>query len=394
MKKEVPVRTVTRLSAGILSELGWYRVDLVPLQGCGLFCVYMNMEGKLIMIEELNAILKDGLAAIEKATDLDELESIRIAYFGKNGRFPKAMKGMSTLSDEEKPEVGKLSNKVKTELNGGLDAKQTVFNQQLLNEQLYKEKIDVTLPGRNVAQGNSHILTQIREDIEDLFIGMGYVVENGFEVEEDDYNFTRMNLAKNHPARDMQDTFYINSDILLRTHTSPVQARVMENHDFTKGPLKMISPGKVYRRDTDDATHSHQFQQIEGLVIGEKISLADLRGTLEVFIRDMFGEDREVRFRPSYFPFTEPSAEADVSCFNCGGKGCSVCKQSGWIEILGSGVVHPDVLEMSGIDSTQYSGFAFGVGVERVAMLKYGINDIRDFYLNDQRFLKQFNTRG
>lgn len=346
------------------------------------------------MIEALNKMLEEGLAAIEKAASLEDLETIRVEYFGKSGKFSKLMKGMSGLSKEEKPKVGKLSNQIRSELQQAMETKQKAYETHKLNEKLRAETIDVTLPGKTVARGSSHILTQVREDIEDLFISMGYIVVNGYEVEEDSYNFERMNIPKNHPARDMQDTFYINSDILMRTHTSPVQARVMEQHDFSKGPLKMISPGKVYRRDNDDATHSHQFQQIEGLVVDENISLADLRGTLEVLLRSMFGEDRKVRFRPSYFPFTEPSAEADVSCFNCGGKGCAVCKQSGWIEILGSGVVHPDVLEMSGIDSNRYSGFAFGVGIERVAMLKYGINDIRDFYLNDQRFLKQFNTRG
>ena len=236
-------------------------------------------------------------------------------------------------------------------------------------------------------------MTQIIEEIEDLFIGMGYQVVEGIEVEEDLYNFERMNLPKNHPARDMQDTFYITDDILLRTHTSPIQARTMEKHNFLKGPLKMISPGKVYRRDSDDATHSHQFHQIEGLVVAENITMADLKGTLEVFAKKLFGKDREIRLRPSYFPFTEPSVEVDVSCFKCDGKGCNVCKHTGWIEILGAGMVHPDVLNMSGIDSIKYSGFAFGLGPDRVAMLKYGIDDIRRFYQNDVRFLNQFKVK-
>ena len=228
-------------------------------------------------------------------------------------------------------------------------------------------------------------------EIEDFFIGLGYQVIDGFEVEQDLYNFEKMNLPKNHPARDMQDTFYINDELLLRTHTSPVQARTMEQHDFEKnGPLMMISPGKVYRRDDDDATHSHQFQQIEGLVIASEVTLADLKGTLLAFSKKMFGQDREIRLRPSYFPFTEPSVEVDVNCFKCGGKGCNVCKQTGWIEILGAGMVHPNVLEMSGVDSQRYSGFAFGLGIERVAMLKYNIDDIRHFYQNDLRFLNQF----
>ena len=228
------------------------------------------------------------------------------------------------------------------------------------------------------------------EEIEDIFLGMGFQIVDGFEVETDYYNFERMNLPKDHPARDMQDTFYITEEILLRTHTSPVQARTLDKHDFSKGPLKMISPGRVFRRDTDDATHSHQFHQIEGLVVGKNISMGDLKGTLEMIIQKMFGAERQIRLRPSYFPFTEPSVEVDVSCFKCGGKGCNVCKKTGWIEILGAGMVHPQVLEMSGVDSEEYSGFAFGLGQERIAMLRYGINDIRGFYQGDVRFSEQF----
>jgi phenylalanyl-tRNA synthetase alpha chain len=262
-----------------------------------------------------------------------------------------------------------------------------------INRDLASEAIDVTLPGSQVAVGQSHVLTQIMEEIEDLFIGMGYQIIEGPEVEEDSYNFERMNLPKDHPARDMQDTFYITNEILLRTHTSPVQARTMDKHDFSKGPLKMISPGKVYRRDSDDATHSHQFHQMEGLVVAKDITMGDLKGTLEVFAKKLFGSEREIRLRPSYFPFTEPSVEVDVSCFKCNGKGCNVCKQTGWIEILGAGMVHPNVLEMSGIDATVYSGYAFGLGPDRVAMLKYGIDDIRHFYQNDVRFLNQFKVK-
>ena len=239
-------------------------------------------------------------------------------------------------------------------------------------------------------QGTRHVLTQIIEEIEDIFVGMGYEVVEGFEVEQDHYNFERMNLPKDHPARDMQDTFYISDEILIRTHTSPVQARTMEKHDFSKEALRMISPGKVFRRDTDDATHSHQFHQIEGLVIDKNVTMADLKGTLEEVMQKMFGADRKIRLRPSYFPFTEPSVEVDVSCFKCGGEGCSVCKHTGWIEILGAGMVHPNVLKMSGIDPEVYSGFAFGLGPDRIAMLRYGVNDIRNFYLNDLRFISQF----
>lgn len=346
------------------------------------------------MEQELGQIRDAALAIIEQASDLDELEAIRVDYFGRKGQITTAMKGMSQLSNEEKPLIGKLSNEVRNAITLSLEEKQAQFEADLLNIRLKEETLDVTLQGRKLPKGSSHILTQVREEIEELFLGMGYMVVDGSEVEQDDYNFKRMNLPEDHPARDMQDTFYIGHNLLMRTHTSPVQARVMDVHDFNEGPLKMISPGKVYRRDSDDATHSHQFQQIEGLVVDHHISLADLKGTLNLFAKELFGEDREIRLRPSYFPFTEPSVEVDVSCFNCGGGGCRICKQSGWIEILGAGVVHPDVLEMSGIDSEQYSGFAFGMGIERVAMLKYGINDIRNFYQNDQRFLSQFKARG
>ena len=237
-------------------------------------------------------------------------------------------------------------------------------------------------------------MQQIIDEIEELFLGMGYQVVNGPEVEEEHYNFEMMNLPKDHPARDMQDTFYITKDILMRTQTSPVQARTLEKHDFSQGPLKMISPGKVYRRDTDDATHSHQFHQIEGLVVDRHITMADLKGTLQLLARKMFGADRNIRMRPSYFPFTEPSAEVDVSCFKCNGQGCAVCKQTGWIEVLGAGMVHPNVLSMAGVDPEEYGGFAFGLGPDRFAMLKYGVDDIRNFYLNDERFLKQFARKG
>ncbi|WP_010496086.1 phenylalanine--tRNA ligase subunit alpha, partial [Ligilactobacillus acidipiscis] len=249
-------------------------------------------------------------------------------------------------------------------------------------------------PGVPVKQGQPHVLEQVIDQIEKLFLGMGYQVVDGPEVEEDHYNFEMLNLPKDHPARDMQDTFYITNSILMRTQTSPVQARTMEKHDFSQGPLKMISPGKVYRRDTDDATHSHQFHQVEGLVIDKHITMADLKGTLQQLAKNLFGEEREIRMRPSYFPFTEPSAEVDVSCFKCGGKGCAVCKYTGWIETLGAGMVHPNVLKMAGIDPEVYGGFAFGLGPDRFAMLKYGVNDIREFYLNDVRFLEQFSQKG
>lgn len=274
-----------------------------------------------------------------------------------------------------------------------IQEKKDILEQEALTLALKAETIDVTLPGNTSVHGTTHILTQTIEEIEDIFLGMGYQIIEGYEVEQDAYNFERMNIPKNHPARDMQDSFYISNELLLRTHTSPVQARTMEKHDFSQGSLRMISPGKVFRRDNDDATHSHQFHQIEGLVIDEGITMGDLKGTLEVLLKKMFGEDREIRLRPSYFPFTEPSVEVDVSCFKCGGEGCNVCKGSGWIEILGAGMVHPDVLKMSGIDSEKYSGFAFGLGPDRVAMLRHGVNDIRYFYHNDHRFIEQFNVK-
>lgn len=343
------------------------------------------------MQAQLEALKEETLQHIENAADLNELNDIRVNTLGKKGPITEVLRGMRDLDPKERPIVGAYANEIRDVLNEALAERKTVLETEAMNQRLEEERLDVTLPGKAMAQGGSHIITDIITEIEDLFIGMGYQVVRGFEVEEDSYNFERMNLPKDHPARDMQDSFYINDELLLRTHTSPVQARTMEKHDFSRGALRMISPGKVYRRDTDDATHSHQFHQIEGLVIDENITMADLKGTLEVMLKKMFGEDREIRLRPSYFPFTEPSVELDISCFKCGGKGCSVCKHTGWIEILGAGMVHPNVLKMSGIDPEKYSGFAFGIGPDRVAMLRYGVNDLRQFYTNDIRFLKQFN---
>lgn len=329
---------------------------------------------------------------ISNAENLEKLNEIRVAVLGKKGSLTEVLRGMKDLSQDERPKVGSYANEVRDQLTELIENKKSILELEEINSALRRETIDVTLPGKKIVRGTSHVLTQTMNDIEDIFLGMGYVIVDGSEVEQDYYNFERMNLPKEHPARDMQDTFYITDEVLLRTHTSPVQARTMEVHDFTKGPLKMISPGKVFRRDTDDATHSHQFHQIEGLVIDEGITMADLKGTLELVMKKMFGIDREIRLRPSFFPFTEPSVEVDISCFKCGGEGCNVCKHTGWIEILGAGMVHPKVLEMSGIDSHKYSGFAFGIGPDRVAMLRYGVNDIRSFYLNDKRFLEQFKV--
>ncbi|WP_458412271.1 phenylalanine--tRNA ligase subunit alpha [Schinkia sp. CFF1] len=340
------------------------------------------------MEARLKELQNEALQKVEQAEDLKALNDIRVAYLGKKGPITEVLRGMGKLSAEERPIIGQLANDVRAAIQEKLEEKQERFEKLEVEKKLAAETVDVTLPGRPVRTGNHHPLTAVIEEIEDLFIGMGYEIAEGPEVEKDYYNFEALNLPKGHPARDMQDSFYITEEILLRTHTSPVQARTMENHEG-RGPVKIICPGKVYRRDNDDATHSHQFMQIEGLVVAENIRMSDLKGTLEVFAKKMFGEDRKIRLRPSFFPFTEPSVEVDVSCM-CGGHGCSICKHTGWIEILGAGMVHPNVLEMAGFDSKKYTGFAFGMGPERIAMLKYGIDDIRHFYTNDIRFLKQF----
>lgn len=342
---------------------------------------------------QLEALRDNTLKEIAQVATLKELNQIRVETLGKKGPITEVLRGMKNLSPEERPVVGGFANEIRDLLTEAIEARKVVLENEALNAALKEESLDVTLPGKQMPQGTRHILTQVMEEIEDIFLGMGYQVVEGYEVESDHYNFERMNLPKDHPARDMQDTFYISDEMLIRTHTSPVQARTMEKHDFSKGALRMISPGKVFRRDTDDATHSHQFHQIEGLVVDKNVTMSDLKGTLEVMMKKMFGEDRKIRLRPSYFPFTEPSVEVDVSCFKCGGAGCNVCKHTGWIEILGAGMVHPDVLQMSGIDPTEYSGFAFGLGPDRVAMLRYGVNDIRNFYQNDLRFLNQFKVK-
>ncbi|HYK73461.1 MAG TPA: phenylalanine--tRNA ligase subunit alpha [Pseudoneobacillus sp.] len=342
------------------------------------------------MQDRLKELQTEAIGLIDAASDLKQLNDVRVAYLGKKGPITEVLRGMGKLSEEERPKMGALVNEVRESISSKIEEKQRKLEADVINAKLASEKIDVTLPGRPVRQGNHHPLTRIIEEIEDLFIGMGYTVAEGPEVEKDYYNFEALNLPKGHPARDMQDSFYISEETLLRTHTSPIQARTMEKNE-AKGPIKIICPGKVYRRDNDDATHSHQFMQIEGLVIGENIRMSDLKGTLEVFVKKMFGEDRQIRLRPSFFPFTEPSVEMDISCKICGGDGCSVCKGTGWIEILGGGMVHPNVLEMAGYDSKKYTGFAFGMGPERIAMLKYGVDDIRHFYTNDVRFLKQFS---
>ena len=338
--------------------------------------------------EDLKKIVDEAIASFEGANDKISLNNLKANYLGKKGPLAAIMAQMKDLSIDEKKELGKLTNDAKALMEASYNKKLSDLNEAEINEKLKNETIDVTMPGVSFNQGSIHPLNEIVMELEDLFVGMGYEVAEGPEIETGEFCFEKLNLPKGHPARDMQDTFYINPEILLRSQTSPVQARTMLEK---KGaPIKIICPGKVYRRDADDATHSHQFMQCEGLVLGEDITLANLKGALLEVARKMFGEKNEIRLRPSFFPFTEPSVEVDVSCSKCGGKGCSMCKGTGWIEVLGAGMVNNNVLEMSGYDSKKIQGFAFGIGVERVAILKNGIDDIRNFYTNDVRFLREF----
>ncbi len=340
------------------------------------------------MIDKINTIVQAGLADIAACSDLKTLTEIRNLYLAKKSELMGIFALVKDMSIDDKKQVGQAINQAKETLTQALEAKQTTLQAQAMQLQIDQEKLDITLPGSQENLGATNPFFIVEQAISDIFITLGYRIEEGPEVETDQYNFALLNIPKDHPAREMQDSLYINETTLLRTHTSPVQARAMQ---AAKGkPLAIICPGKVFRRDEDDATHSHQFGQIEGLMIGEGIHLGHLKKTLDTFAKHMFGEKRNVRLRPSYFPFTEPSVEVDVSCFECSGKGCQLCKQTGWIEILGGGMVHPNVLTMNGYDSETMQGFAFGIGIERVAMLKYGIDDIRRFYQNDQRFLKQF----
>ena len=334
-------------------------------------------------------VLNEGLLAIEACQTLADLQNVRNEYLSKKGLVTQLMGKMKDLPAEDKPAYGAQVNQIKQSLEAAFKLKEEALQEAAFDMQLQKGKIDLSLPSAMPLVGTLHPLTIVQTEIEQFFMGMGYLVKEGPEVELDYYNFERANIPQDHPARDMQDTFYINAEWLLRTHTTAIQTRTLEAY---KGeiPVKVICPGKVFRKDDDDATHSHQFVQIEGLVVGTKISLADLKGTLELLARHLFGESRVIRFRPSYFQFTEPSVEVDVSCHICNGKGCPTCKQSGWIEILGAGMVHPNVLRMAGFDPEKVSGFAFGLGVERVALLKYGIDDIRHLYTNDLRFLNNF----
>ena len=340
------------------------------------------------MEQELQRIKEEALSAIQSASDEQALQDVRVKYLGKKGEVTALLKGLGKLSPEERPKMGALVNAVRQALEEEIDALKTSMEVAAMNARLEEEKIDITLPGRAPKTGHIHPLTTVNEMIEDFFMKMGYTVEEGPEIEQDHFNFECLNLPKDHPARDMQDSFYITENFLLRTHTSPVQARTMQRHE-PNSPIRMIAPGKVYRWDYD-ATHSPVFHQVEGLIIDEHITFADLKGTIETFLRHMFGDETKVRFRTSFFPFTEPSAEVDISCVMCGGEGCRVCSHTGWLEILGCGMVHPRVLELNGYDPNKVKGFAFGMGVERIAMLLYGIGDLRLFFEDDIRFLEQF----
>ncbi|HIX14772.1 MAG TPA: phenylalanine--tRNA ligase subunit alpha [Candidatus Hungatella pullicola] len=339
------------------------------------------------MRDQLEKIKEEALNQIESSDALEKLNDIRVAYLGKKGQLTSVLKSMKDVPPEERPKVGQMVNDARALIEGKLEEARTALAKKAREEQMKKEVIDVTLPAKRNHVGHSHPNTIALEEVERIFVGMGYEVVEGPEVEYDLYNFEKLNIPKNHPARDEQDTFYINENIVLRSQTSPVQVRTMEQG---KLPIRMIAPGRVFRSDEVDATHSPSFHQIEGLVIDKNITFADLKGTLAEFAKELFGPETKVKFRPHHFPFTEPSAEVDVTCFKCGGRGCRFCKGSGWIEILGCGMVHPHVLEMSGIDPEEYSGFAFGVGLERIALLKYEIDDMRLLYENDIRFLKQF----
>ncbi len=339
------------------------------------------------MKQQLQEIKANAEEQLQSVQSVEALEELRIKYLGKKGELTAILKGMGKLTAEERPIIGALANEVREYLTSEIDNKKSEMLAAIRNEKLKAEVIDISMPGKKPEIGNLHPLTKVLDEFKDIVIGMGFQIAEGPDVETDYYNFEALNIPKNHPARDTQDTFYVDDNVVLRTQTSPMQIHVMEN---SKPPIRIIAPGRVYRSDAVDATHSPIFHQIEGLVIDKGITMADLKGTLEALIKSIYGESTRVRFRPHHFPFTEPSAELDVCCFSCGGEGCSVCKGEGWIEILGCGMVHPKVLKNCGIDPEIYSGFAFGFGLERLVMGRYDINDIRLFFENDVRFLKQF----
>lgn len=382
----------------LMQESGWYHGLYSSLLG-RVFLVYSGAvsvcrkwilrqkERRKAMNDKLQSIKDEALRAIQAADMPEKLNDVRVKFLGKKGELTAVLKGMKDVAPEERPKVGQLVNETRASIEALLEETKQKMEREIRKERLKQEVIDVTLPSKKNMAGHRHPNTIALEEVERIFVGMGYEVVEGPEVEYDLYNFEKLNIPADHPAKDEQDTFYINKDIVLRTQTSPVQARVMEQG---KLPIRMIAPGRVFRSDEVDATHSPSFHQIEGLVIDKNISFADLKGTLEVFAKELFGPETKTKFRPHHFPFTEPSAEVDVSCFKCGGKGCRFCKGSGWIEILGCGMVHPHVLEMCGINPEEYTGFAFGVGLERIALLKYEIDDMRLLYENDIRFLKQF----
>ena len=339
------------------------------------------------MKEQLKSIEERAKAELEKVSDMKLLEDIRVKFLGKKGELTAILKQMGGLSAEERPVIGQLANSVRADIEAAIQSKQKQMKAALAEKKLAAETIDVTLPGKTPKVGRPHPLNAVLAEVEEVFLGMGFDIVEGPEVETDHYCFEALNMPKHHPARDTQDTFYINENVLLRTQTSSVQIRTMEK---MKPPIRIISPGRVYRSDAVDATHSPLFHQIEGLVIDKGITMADLKGTLELLMKRLYGEDTKIRLRPHHFPYTEPSAEVDLMCFNCHGKGCSMCKQEGYVELLGAGMVHPKVLEECGIDPEVYSGFAFGIGLERITMGRYSINDMRLLYENDMRFLEQF----
>ncbi len=339
------------------------------------------------MKEQLKNIAQEAYNALEAASDMQQIDALRVKYLGKKGELTAILKQMGGLSAEERPIIGQLANEIRSKIEAAIAEKTSALKSAEVEHKLANEKIDVTMPGTRIEMGRKHPLDAVLDEIKEIFLGMGFDIAEGPEVERDYYNFEALNIPKDHPARDTQDTFYINENILLRTQTSPVQVRVMEKQ---KPPIRIISPGRVYRSDAVDATHSPVFHQIEGLVVDKGVTMGDLKGTLADFAKRLYGPDAKVRFRPHHFPFTEPSAEMDTMCFNCGGKGCRLCKGEGWIEILGCGMVHPKVLENCNIDPEEYSGFAFGMGLERLVMRRYNIDDLRLFFENDQRFLNQF----
>lgn len=343
------------------------------------------------MQEKIEKIKKQAEEKVKEIKNSQELQELKVKMLGKKSELSNLLKTLGSLKPEERPKVGALVNEARKSIEEKISIAEDAIMQNMLAEKIENETIDITLPGTKIKRGSKHPVNRVIEEIEDLFVSMGYDVVSGPELETDEYCFERLNLPKGHPARDMQDSFYITTEYLLRTQTSSVQARTMMANE-EKTPIRIICPGKTYRKE-DDATHSHQFNQVEGLVVDKNISFADLKGTLEIFMRKLLGENTQLRFRPSYFPFTEPSYEVDVSCFKCSGKGCNLCKQTGWIEVLGSGIVHPNVLKMNGYDPDVYSGFAFGTGLDRLAMFKYGITDMRLLYTNDVKFLSQFDRK-